>query len=146
MLNIVGYRLPVAFEDDLLNYELTEAEQVKHKRFYERHEKALQEELKDAQQVAGKDFGLTEQLTPDDLRQLCLAEDELSRKGSFLRLFPSRISQQYLPYFQQPLYYSYLLNEWQRKYADQPAERLRRLRRLCDQALNVQGARGSPSG
>ena len=144
MLNIVGYRLPISFEDDLLNYELTLEEATKHRCFYAQYDQALKE-LKNAFLCAEKDFGLTEHLTSDDVRHLCFAEDEFTRKGNFKRLFPSRISQDYLKYFQQAQYYNFLLNEWQRKYADRRLEGIERLRKLCAEGINVQGAKGKAS-
>lgn len=68
------------------------------------------------------DFNLTENLLPDDIRHLCLAEDELRRSGSFIRLFPSKYSYTYLPYFAKSFYRNYLLVEWERKYGDRREE------------------------
>jgi hypothetical protein len=143
MLNIVGYRLPVLYEDDLLNYELTEEEESKQKSFAEQFNQVLKQNGNDLDLCAEFDFGLTNELTPDDVRHLCTAEDELTRKGVFKRLFPSRISQDYLQYFFEPHYYNYLLNEWYRKYSNNRSESIERLQSLCAEAFNLQGVKGS---
>lgn len=140
--NIVGYRLPLKYEDDLLNYTLTELEKEKHAKFADDFTTQYEKFNGDLDELCTYDFKLTENLLPDDIRHLCLAEDELSRSGSFIRLFPSKISESYLPYFAKSFYRNYLLVEWERKYGDRREEAVAYLQQLCSQKLNVMGCRG----
>lgn len=63
-------------------------------------------------------------LTPDDVRMLAETLDEDSRKGGFLRVFPSSTSQSYLQYFEQPRYYNLLLQQWIQHYGNMPSQGL----------------------
>lgn len=120
--NIVGYRLPLDYSDDLLNYTLTELEKEKHAKFADDFTEQYEKMNGDIDEVCAYDFNLTENLLPDDIRQLCLAEDEFNRSGSFIRLFPSKISESYLSYFAKSFYRNYLLVEWERKYGERREE------------------------
>ena len=120
--NIVGYRLPLKYSEDLLNYTLTDMEKEKHLNFTEDFTIQFERMHGNLDELSTFDFKLTENLLPDDLRNLCLAEDELSRSGNFIRLFPSKISDSYLPYFSKAFYRNYLLVEWERKYGDRREE------------------------
>lgn len=55
-------------------------------------------------------------LTPDDVRALAESEDELSRRGQFERVFPSRSSSRYLRFFECPRYLNILLDRWEQKH------------------------------
>ena len=110
------------FSDDLLNYTLCDIEKAKHARFAEEFTAQHSKNGGNLEELSVHDFKLTENLLPDDLRQICLAEDELSRSGSFIRLFPSKISESYLPYFAAAFYRNYLLVEWERRYGDRREE------------------------
>jgi len=140
--NIVGYRLPLKFDEDLLNYTLTDLEKEKHFKFAEDFKLQYEKLNGDVDALSVHNFNLTENLLPDDIRHLCLAEDELSRSGSFIRLFPSKISEGYLPYFAKSFYRNYLMIEWERKYADRREEAVAYLQQLCAQKLNLMGNRG----
>lgn len=43
-------------------------------------------------------------------------EDEFTRRGNFVRVFPNSNSKKYLKYFETPRYYNILLSEWIYKY------------------------------
>lgn len=66
-------------------------------------------------------------LTQNDIRVLMLSEDELSRRGDFLRAFPCRTSQKYLKYFEKPRYNNFLLDAWEQAYADRRLDGIIRL-------------------
>lgn len=112
------------YTDDLLNYKITDLERQKLAKFSHEFTAKYNETQGNLEELSTYDFKLTENLLPDDIRSLCLAEDELSRSGSFIRLFPSKFSESYLPYFAKSFYKNYLLVEWERKYADRREEGL----------------------
>lgn len=58
-------------------------------------------------------------LTVDDIKQIMEAEDELSRCGNFIRIFPTFKTHEYLQYFDDVLYYNIILDAWERKYYNQ---------------------------
>lgn len=64
----------------------------------------------------GHQFSILENLTPNDARILMLSEDELSRCGQFIRVFPSQTSHEYLSLFDKPRYSNLLLDAWERRY------------------------------
>jgi len=57
-----------------------------------------------------------ESLTPDDTRQLVVAEDELATTRRFQRIFPTGETQKYFKYFDKPRYYNLLLATWEQRY------------------------------
>ena len=68
-------------------------------------------------------------LTEDDLRHLCLAEDELSVTNGFERIFPTETSHVYHPYIQ-TRYYNQLFDAWECKYNDNRDKGIQRLQSL----------------
>lgn len=56
--------------------------------------------------------GIFDVMTPDDLRILIETEDEYSRRGNFIRIFPNVNSKEYMKYFEMPRYYNILVTEW----------------------------------
>lgn len=71
-------------------------------------------------------------LSQDDIRVLMLAEDELSRCGTFRRAFPSSKSNKYLKYFEKPRYYNLLLDAWERRYHNDRVDGIRHLSYLAN--------------
>ena len=55
-------------------------------------------------------------LTPDDIRILTETLNEDSRKGNFIRVFPSADSHKYNRFFEQPRYYNILVDQWIERY------------------------------
>lgn len=55
-------------------------------------------------------------LTPDDARQLVVAEDELATTRRFQRIFPTADTPKYFKYFDKPRYYNLLLATWEHRY------------------------------
>ncbi|KAH7961399.1 hypothetical protein HPB52_008801 [Rhipicephalus sanguineus] len=129
MLNLAGFQLPQQLKDDLderllecygleeqddlsLNpllhtYSLSPAELLKH-RHYETSLMDVEEETS----------GLLESLTPDDVRVLVQSEDELSRCGSFKRVFPGGRHGD-VTLLAHRRYYNLLLAAWERRYGHQ---------------------------
>lgn len=81
---------------------------------------------------------IIEDLTPDDIRQLITAEDELSQCENFVRIFPSRNSNTYFPYFESQRYYNMLFDAWEFKYHDRRTEGIQRLKNLCAEKIHLQ--------
>ena len=54
-------------------------------------------------------------LTPGDVRTLVQAEDELTRRGEFERVFPSPVSSRYMRFFHRPRYLNVLLCQWEQR-------------------------------
>ncbi|KAM3961183.1 uncharacterized protein ACR2FA_004735 [Aphomia sociella] len=71
-------------------------------------------------------------LTPDDVRHLVQAEDELTQAATMQRVFPTRDSHKYLPYLAGPRYYNRLFDAWETRYADNRGPGIELLRNLCD--------------
>lgn len=81
---------------------------------------------------------LIETLTPDDVRQLILAEDELSQCYNFYRIYPTTSTHTYTPYFELPRYYNMLFDAWETKYHDDRSQAVARLVLLCRQKIHLQ--------
>jgi len=60
---------------------------------------------------------ILDELTPDDTRQLILAEDELATSRRFTRIFPTASSHQYFRFMDKPRYYNLLLSAWEQRYS-----------------------------
>lgn len=80
---------------------------------------------------------IIETLTPDDVRQLILAEDELSQCEGFTRIFPGPNTYTYFPYFENPRYYNMLFDAWEAKYGEIRAEGVERLIQLCRNKVHL---------
>ncbi|KAL0819085.1 hypothetical protein ABMA28_008355 [Loxostege sticticalis] len=71
-------------------------------------------------------------LTPDDVRHLIQAEDELTQSGDMERVFPTHETHKYLAYLAGPRYYNRLFDAWEARYADNRQPGLELLRNLCE--------------
>merc|ERR1719382_2132421 len=60
---------------------------------------------------------ILDDLTPDDTRQLVLAEDELATSRRFTRIFPTASSHRYFKFMEKPRYHNLLLSAWEQKYS-----------------------------
>ncbi|CAL8111533.1 unnamed protein product [Orchesella dallaii] len=80
---------------------------------------------------------IIESLTPDDVRQLILAEDELSQCEGFSRIFPGPNTYTYFPYFENPRYYNMLFDAWESKYGDNRVDGVERLIQLCHNRVHL---------
>ncbi|KAG8194922.1 hypothetical protein JTE90_021383 [Oedothorax gibbosus] len=74
-------------------------------------------------------------LTLDDLHCLLESEDELERKGSFIRIFPGKTTSDYFPYFDHIRYYNVLLDAWEKTYHDKRQEGRKLLQDLSEKML-----------
>ena len=120
MLNIVAYRLPNCKSEagkgtssknlcyhKLLNcFRLSREEKEKQMFFVRNPETA----------------NLLDDLTPDDTRHLIEAEDEYSRRGKFIRIFPSKTSKDYLQLSYDLSYYDHLLHAWELRFSANRSE------------------------
>ncbi|CAG9832568.1 unnamed protein product [Diabrotica balteata] len=98
--------LPESFDARLYSTALTKREKNKHALF---------------EQLESRDEYLTDilrTLTGDDVRHLIRAEDELTVKGGFERIFPTQQSHRYL-HFMEPRYYNRLFDAWEERYGHQ---------------------------
>ncbi|XP_043514349.1 tubulin polyglutamylase TTLL4-like isoform X1 [Frieseomelitta varia] len=77
-------------------------------------------------------------LTPDDVRQLIMYEDELTQLDRFEKIFPTAASYPYLQYFDVPRYYNMLFDAWETKYAGNRSEGIMRLEKLCQQKYHLE--------
>ncbi|XP_023939031.2 tubulin monoglutamylase TTLL4 isoform X2 [Bicyclus anynana] len=71
-------------------------------------------------------------LTPDDVRHLIQAEDELTQTGPMERVFPTEHSHKYLGYLAGPRYYNRLFDAWESRYCLNRETGVELLRNLCD--------------
>uniref|UniRef100_A0A131Z147 Tubulin polyglutamylase TTLL4 n=1 Tax=Rhipicephalus appendiculatus TaxID=34631 RepID=A0A131Z147_RHIAP len=147
MLNLAGFQLPQQLNNDLderllecygleeqddlsLNpllhtYSLSPAELLKH-RHYETSLMDVEEETS----------GLLESLTPDDVRVLVQSEDELSRCGSFKRVFPGGRHGD-VTLLAHRRYYNLLLAAWERRFGHQRHKGVEWLQRLCAKGFHL---------
>ncbi|RVE53358.1 hypothetical protein evm_001928 [Chilo suppressalis] len=71
-------------------------------------------------------------LTPDDVRHLIQAEDELTQAGDMERVFPTQATHKYLAFLTGPRYYNRLFDAWETRYHHHRQPGLELLRNLCD--------------
>jgi len=79
-----------------------------------------------------------EDLTPDDIRQLIISEDERNRSALYKRVFPSPEMHQYIKYVESKPYYYMLLDAWETKYGDSRELGIARLSELTKLKLHLQ--------
>lgn len=80
---------------------------------------------------------ILENLTPDDVRCLLIAEDELARSAPMERIFPTMNSHKFLKFWETPRYYNRLLDAWEWRYSSNRAEGIKCLRRLCGKGVHL---------
>lgn len=79
-----------------------------------------------------------EHLTPDDVRCLIIAEDELARCSPLERIFPTIDTHKYLKYTEAPRYYNRLLDAWESRYGNNRTEGIHLLRQYCEDQYHLQ--------
>lgn len=149
--------LPICYDKRLYTEELTKHDKLKHQKFYkssrcERNtqtnpDKTLNPSNEETQSITNNELEtdqtrdskntktdksyehILDDLTQNDIRVLMLTEDELARKGDFIRVFPSNGSSKYLKQFEKPRYYNQLVDAWEHKYRHKRQEGLLRLSR-----------------
>ncbi|XP_060658802.1 tubulin monoglutamylase TTLL4 isoform X1 [Drosophila nasuta] len=81
---------------------------------------------------------ILDNLLPDDVRCLIIAEDELARCKPLERIFPTPGTHTFLPYFENARYYNRLLDAWETKYAKNREAGIALLSRLCKEKYHLQ--------
>ncbi|KAH8378111.1 hypothetical protein KR093_009380, partial [Drosophila rubida] len=81
---------------------------------------------------------ILDNLLPDDVRCLIVAEDELARCKPLERIFPTPGTHTFLPYFENARYYNRLLDAWETKYAKNRELGIALLSRLCKEKYHLQ--------
>jgi tubulin polyglutamylase TTLL4 len=81
---------------------------------------------------------ILEDLTPNDLRTLIKAEEELSQTKHFARLFPTETTFQSFQYYYEGIpYYDKLMDAWETKYSSNRTKGIRILKKLCNKAIHL---------
>ncbi|CAD7079382.1 unnamed protein product [Hermetia illucens] len=126
---LVQYNLssPLCHDKRLYVTALSNEETTKHKRFTDKSIDCREDYL-DA---------ILENLTPDDVRCLLIAEDELARSAPMERIFPTMNSHKFLKFWETPRYYNRLLDAWEWRYSSNRAEGIKCLRRLCGKGVHL---------
>ncbi|XP_030565646.1 tubulin polyglutamylase TTLL4 [Drosophila novamexicana] len=81
---------------------------------------------------------ILDNLLPDDVRCLIVAEDELARCKPLERVFPTQGTHVFLPYFENARYYNRLLDAWETKYAKNREQGIALLTRFCKDKYHLQ--------
>lgn len=76
-------------------------------------------------------------LLPDDIRHLAIAEDERCRAGQYIRVYPTVNSHHYHKFFDRPRYYNHLFDAWEMQYANCRMEGIQRLVAACKNGLHI---------
>ncbi|KAH8402524.1 hypothetical protein KR222_002396, partial [Zaprionus bogoriensis] len=110
-----------------INY-LSRDEKVKHNNFTRKSMESREEYIN----------AILHKLTPDDVRCLIVAEDELARCAPLERIFPTDQTYKYLKYNDTPRYYNRLLDAWESRYANNRTEGIALLRDYCQNKYHLQ--------
>ncbi|XP_017025572.1 tubulin polyglutamylase ttll-4 isoform X1 [Drosophila kikkawai] len=110
-----------------INY-LSREEKVKHNTF-------TRKSMEDRNEYVNE---ILNNLTPDDVRCLIIAEDELARCAPLERIFPTDQTHKYLKYNDSPRYYNRLLDAWESRYANNRTEGIALLRDYCQNKYHLQ--------
>ncbi|KAH8372542.1 hypothetical protein KR200_006233 [Drosophila serrata] len=81
---------------------------------------------------------ILDNLLPDDVRCLIVAEDELARCQPLERIFPTADTHIYLRYIENARYYNRLLDAWETKYAKKRDVGIALLSRFCRDKYHLQ--------
>ncbi|XP_070140295.1 tubulin monoglutamylase TTLL4 isoform X2 [Drosophila kikkawai] len=81
---------------------------------------------------------ILDNLLPDDVRCLIVAEDELARCKPLERVFPTADTHIYLRYIENARYYNRLLDAWESKYAKKRDVGIALLSRFCREKYHLQ--------
>ncbi|XP_073824894.1 tubulin tyrosine ligase-like 4A isoform X2 [Musca autumnalis] len=119
---------PICHDKRLYINYLSRTEKIKHSTFTRKTIEDRNEYL-DA---------ILENLTPDDVRCLIVAEDELARSSPLERIFPTSETHKYLKYTETPRYYNRLLDAWETRYSYNRIEGINLLRQYCEEKYHLQ--------
>ncbi|XP_035250486.1 tubulin polyglutamylase TTLL4-like isoform X2 [Anguilla anguilla] len=101
--------------------------------------------LYESRRFADQEFlsSVLDALTPGDVRALVEAEDELSRRGEFERVFPCPVSLGYMRFFTKPRYLNVLLSQWEQRHGADRSRGVSLLRVLCQKGVQLDSASDS---
>ncbi|KAI8126748.1 Tubulin polyglutamylase TTLL4 [Lucilia cuprina] len=119
---------PICYDKRMYINYLSRAEKIKHNTF-------TRKSMEDRDEYVN---GILEHLTPDDVRCLVIAEDELARCSPLERIFPTIDTYKYLKYTEAPRYYNRLLDAWESRYANNRTEGIHLLRQYCEDQYHLQ--------
>lgn len=122
-----GLAGPLCFDKRIYVTALSKVERVKHNQFIQKD-------------VGREEYlcPILDELTPDDLRCLLLAEDELARSAPLERILPAPNSHRYIGFTEHPRYYNRLLDAWEHRYCHNRADGIALLQSLCAQKFHLQ--------
>ncbi|KAL3116117.1 hypothetical protein niasHT_007417 [Heterodera trifolii] len=138
VLNMCGVPFPISTDDDF------ESSLYFRTRNFAAHKtgKHLKKEQKYLETFISKSEisdDILEELTDADLRILVEFEDELSRRGAFVLIYPSADAHSlfFLRCMKSPLYSNLLLSKWQSLKTDERARGICRLREQCSFGMHI---------
>ncbi len=117
----------LTLDQSLYTLKLTEEERLKQERFRSLY---FNESMRDSYLD-----GILERLTPDDIRQLMVAEDELNRGRASKRIFPTAQSFKYFRFLEPISYYYKLMDAWEHRFGKRRSEGRELLRNLQKKLL-----------
>ncbi|XP_065357014.1 tubulin monoglutamylase TTLL4 isoform X2 [Calliphora vicina] len=119
---------PICYDKRMYINYLSRTEKIKHNTF-------TRKSMEDRDEYVN---GILEHLTPDDVRCLIIAEDELARCSPLERIFPTIDTHKYLKYTEAPRYYNRLLDAWESRYGNNRTEGIHLLRQYCEDKYHLQ--------
>uniref|UniRef100_A0A1I8NC09 Tubulin-tyrosine ligase family n=1 Tax=Musca domestica TaxID=7370 RepID=A0A1I8NC09_MUSDO len=119
---------PICYDKRLYINYLSRTEKIKHSTF-------TRKTMEDRNEYID---AILENLTPDDVRCLIIAEDELARSSPLERIFPTAETHKYLKYTETPRYYNRLLDAWETRYSHNRIEGINLLRQYCEDRYHLQ--------
>ncbi|XP_075151826.1 tubulin tyrosine ligase-like 4A isoform X2 [Haematobia irritans] len=119
---------PICYDERIYINYLSRSEKIKHSTFAR---KTMEDRDKYIEAIL-------ENLTPDDVRCLLIAEDELARSAPLERIFPTTETYKYLKYTETPRYYNRLLDAWEARYGTNRIDGINLLRQYCEERYHLQ--------
>uniref|UniRef100_A0A1A9ZEW7 Tubulin polyglutamylase TTLL4 n=1 Tax=Glossina pallidipes TaxID=7398 RepID=A0A1A9ZEW7_GLOPL len=118
----------ICFDKRLYITYLSRQEKIKHNAF-------TRKSIEDRYEYINE---ILERLTPDDVRCLITAEDELARSKPLERIFPTAETYKYLKYTESARYYNRLLDAWETRYSENRSAGIDLLRDYCSERYHLQ--------
>uniref|UniRef100_A0A1B0BDQ3 Tubulin polyglutamylase TTLL4 n=1 Tax=Glossina palpalis gambiensis TaxID=67801 RepID=A0A1B0BDQ3_9MUSC len=118
----------ICFDKRLYITYLSRQEKIKHNAF-------TRKSIEDRYEYINE---ILERLTPDDVRCLIIAEDELARSKPLERIFPTAETYKYLKYTESARYYNRLLDAWETRYSENRSAGIDLLRDYCSERYHLQ--------
>lgn len=127
--NIYNLKGNLCFDRRIFTTCLTTEELKKHTKFTSRENIESREDYIDT---------ILDDLTPDDLRCLIIAEDELARSAPLERIFPTSQSYIFMNFIEGPRYYNRLLDAWETKYGQNRKKGIQLLQSYCEKGIHLE--------